>query len=240
MPDNQSVLSEIVIEEISGVDIPAMEGAKICMMKRYKQKGDDMDKNKEWALRQVEKEELAEKKEEEKLIEKNETVRKEELIEKSVEDPVMYITDAGVPMRKSAGDLLISLSKANDELHRRVNASEKIIAQEKLEKRASIIFKSIQGTPEQKAALLKAIETLDEKTKEWALRLIRSKNAAMEKVFEVTGFSGENELSSNIDEMQELTKNLLEKNPGMSEDQAYFNILDTSAGAELYDKNPVK
>ena len=79
-------------------------------------------------------------------------------------DPVVYTTMDGVELRKSAGELAITQAKALDTVRKENVTLRGEREQERLEKRADEVLKHLPGTTEERAALLKAAECIEDDT----------------------------------------------------------------------------
>ena len=221
------------INEISGVDDPAQEGARAVIMKRAEPVEEEKDiRNMTTSQVTVSKEKLVEtvsKEEAEKAS--NDAVAEalashfenvvtltgdalehykslsppdqEDFLSKSVadrevamrasmeSDPVMYTTSDGIELRKSAGDVAISLAKRNDELSKAVAELNAVRVTEQLVKRAESDLAHMPGGVEHRVSLLRAVDGIGDKdTRQSVLEILRANNDRMAKAFEQSGVTG--------------------------------------------------
>src|SRR5690606_20534009 len=131
--------------------------------------------------------------------------KKDEFLNKSAEDrktilakaaegdPVVYKAEDGTEYRKSAGEQMIALAKKADEAVKTANAEKAARENSELKKRAEETFKNLPGTVDEKAALLKAVESIpDEKAREAALKSIKAGDSALAAAFTRKGAGGGN------------------------------------------------
>lgn len=152
-------------------------------------------------------------------------------------DPIVYTTSDGQDLRKSIGNTLIRMAKANDDLLKRLNASEAVVAQKHLEDRVSIEIPHLPGTVSERAALLKAIDTLpDEKSRLGASNALRAQNSTMAKAFLTQGVvsTPEGHKSSPSVKLEAMAKALVTKDPQLSIESAYVQVMETRDGQRLY------
>ena len=157
---------------------------------------------------------------------------------KTDSDPVEYTTSDGVEIRKSAGVAVITALKSNDELRKENADLRKDREQEALEKRAASELKYLPGDVKTRAAMLKAIDGIeDESQRTAAHNALKAQNAAMAEAFKTRGHSGgQSEPGSPEEELDKLAKAHAEKK-NVSEAVAYTEVLKTEQGRELYAKS---
>lgn len=129
-------------------------------------------------------------------------------------DPVVYTTTDGVDLRKSAGEPAIAMAKKNDDLEKRLKASEDKTATAELNKRAETELSNVSGDLETRSALLKAVDGIEnEDIRKGAQDILKSVNDLAAGIFskrghggtpvEVTGQDGaEDELTAKAKEIQ--------------------------------------
>ena len=151
-------------------------------------------------------------------------------------DPVVYTTDDGVELRKSAGEAFIALAKSNDALRNEAEALRVEREQEQLEKRAATELPHLPGDIKTRAAMLKAIDGIeDDSQREAARNALKAQNEALAKAFETQGHGGDPAPGSPDDQLDKLAKAHAEKN-GVSYQTAYADVLTSEEGRALYDK----
>ncbi len=155
------------------------------------------------------------------------------------DDPVEYTTLDGIELRKSAGAAFISMAKSNDDLRKRLDKSEGARVQDGLEKRAEEELAHLPGSTAERAALLKAVDGIeDEGQRTAALAALKAQNAAMGQTFETVGHIAATPVSGSPDaELEILAKAHQEANPGTTIEAAHSAVLQTTKGAELYAKS---
>ncbi len=152
-------------------------------------------------------------------------------------DPVIYTTLQGIEMRRSEGDAFIGMAKSNDELRKRLDASEAIVQQKELEQRAVTELPYLAGTIPERAALLKAVENVsDENIRSGILASLRSNNNTMSKAFTSHGVTSTivEQDGSPAGKLESMAKALVAKDPNLSPESAYSNVLKTQEGQLLY------
>ena len=157
---------------------------------------------------------------------------------KTDSDPVEYTTTDGVEIRKSAGVALITALKSNDDMRKENTELRKQREQETLEKRAESDLKYLPGDVKVRAALLKAVDSIeDEAQRTAAHNALKAQNKAMAEAFKTSGHTGgQTEPGSPEEELDQLAKAHAEKK-NVSEAVAYTEVLKTEKGQELYAKS---
>ena len=149
-------------------------------------------------------------------------------------DPVVYTTDAGVELRKSAGEALLAMAKANDAIAKENAGLRAERQQEALEKRAEAELPHLPGDVKTRAAMLKAIDGIEDAAqREAALGALKAQNEAMARAFETLGHGGQPEPGSPGDSLAKLAKAYAEKQ-GVTPEAAYAEVLKSAEGKTLY------
>ena len=149
-------------------------------------------------------------------------------------DPVVYTTYDGVEIRKSEGTALIAMAKANDALREEAEALRQEREQQVLEKRAEIDLAHISGDVATRAAMLKAIDAIeDEARRDAAHKALRAQNDAMAKAFQSFGHNGSPDPTSPEVRLDEMAKAHADKE-SISQPEAYAAVLRTEQGRALY------
>lgn len=268
--DRNVILCGLQIDEISAVDEPAQEGAKITMLKRKNtenDKGTDMETKDTGnidskvnikksmaklsaelgrlknvvALNPKERiffEDLVEDEQASFLGAKSDVrmAKMDAVSHKAkVNDPIVYTTLDGLKLYKSAGDVLIQMAKVNDDLKTRLDDAEAVLDREKLEKRANIELAHMPGTVRERAALLKAVDSMADPLKEGAMKILVAQNKNMQRAYKTFGVSiSPSDDDSSVDKMDKMAKALMDKNPGMTIEKAGAQVLLTPEGSDLY------
>ncbi len=103
-------------------------------------------------------------------------------------DPVAYTCDDGTAIRKSAGDLVLKLAKDADESRRELAKERSVNKQRDFEKRADESIGNYPGSLKVRAALVKAIDGIeDEDTREAAGLAVIAGNSALKGAFTIAG-----------------------------------------------------
>lgn len=151
-------------------------------------------------------------------------------------DPVVYETSRGLKIRKSAGDVVLSLAKDADEQRKRADAAEDKATASDFSKRAESELSHLPGTVDERASILKAVDGIkDETHRNSALAALKAGDAAMAGAFKSKGSSeGATDENSPESKLDALVKSHVEKNSGVTEAAAYVKVLESDAGKELY------
>ena len=152
-------------------------------------------------------------------------------------DPVVYTTGDGIELRKSAGEALIAMAKKNDAIAKENATLRADREQAALEKRAEAELSHLPGDVKTRAAMLRAIDAInDDAQREAAHSALKANNAAMSTAFETHGHNGQAELGDAEDGLEKLAKAYAEKH-SVSHEAAYAEMLKTAEGQELYAKS---
>ena len=158
------------------------------------------------------------------------------------DNPVIYTTTAGVELRKSVGADFIALAQNNDILMKRLDKSDEVVAKNDLEKRATELLPNLPGTIEERAAVLKAVDGIEDKDhRAAAMANLASQNTALGKSLTTFGYQGGNgailpEAGGEAGDLDKLAKKYQADNAGVTYEKAYSKVLETPAGAAAYAK----
>ena len=151
-------------------------------------------------------------------------------------DPVVYTTMDGVELRKSAGAALLAMAKSNDAIRKENKELRDQSAQDALEKRAEVELEFMPGDLPTRAAMLKAIDGIEDKSqREAAHNSLKAQNQSMSEAFTTHGHGGQPEDGSADDDLDKLSK-AYSKEHNVTEAVAYSKVLETPKGKELYSK----
>ena len=235
------ILSDIEITEISAVDDPAQEFAKVCMIKRVenekdKKMPDDLIEGKKVKCDECGKDVDCGFPEKKKYGDGDmkKSMMTEQHPKEYIDDPIVYTTNCGQELKKSMGDAMIVMAKKLDETRKKLDESEEIRCQEKLEERADTEFGNLLGTTAQRSELLKVIDSLPDETKKWAMKELKVKNDSLSKAFESIGTSQGSEVGTSEDQIERLTQSLMNKDAKITYEQAYCKVLQSESGRALY------
>lgn len=243
MPDIAN-LTDMEIDEISLVDKGANPSAHVTFFKRN-QKGEDMTLE-ELAkrLESVEAENAILKAKagmtdaEKAYMDKMEDEEQRKRFMSASADERKKIM-SGKDMKKSQeGEglekRLTDLEEVNKSLLEVVNKVRDENELLKLEKRAEAELPGIAGTPEQKAKLLKALESIeDEGVREMALGNLAKKSKANMEMTKSSGESQTSEGASPADELDAMAKAVKAEDTSLTYAQAYTKALDSAKGQEI-------
>lgn len=152
-------------------------------------------------------------------------------------DPVVYTTDAGIEIHKSAGPTLLALAKQNDILAKGLATSMAERSDEIIKMQAKTDFQHIPGGEKVVVPLLKAISAMENKEdRDAALQAMKAQNVSLGKGFDTYGHSNEIVTGSPDDQLETLAKAHNVANPEMTHEQAYDAVLDTPEGGSLYNQ----
>ena len=151
-------------------------------------------------------------------------------------DPVVYTTMDGVELRKSGGEVVLALAKSNDTIRKENKELRDKTAQDDLEKRAEKELQYMPGDLATRAAMLKAIDGIEDKAqREAAHNSLKAQNTAMSSAFETQGHGGHSDPGSPQSELDTLSKSYAKEHK-VSEAVAFTKVLETEQGKELYGK----
>lgn len=154
-------------------------------------------------------------------------------------DPIVYTTDAGLELRKSAGVALIEMWKAHD-LQAKENAElKKKLEDQDLRKRAEADLEFMPGTIETRMALLKSADEIkDETQRKSAHESLKAQNTAMAEAFKTHGSGNTSPIDGSADDkLNKLAKQYQKDHKDVTFEQAFAKVLDTKEGGELYGKS---
>ncbi len=152
-------------------------------------------------------------------------------------DPVVYTTEDGLELRKSMGEAFVNMAKSNDSIRKENKVLREGREQDALEKRAETELSHLPGDLKTRAAMLKAIDGIeDEEQRKAALDSLRAQDAKLSAAFETAGHGGTPEPGSADDELNKLAQEHKDKNPELTIEQAHAEVLKTERGGELYTK----
>lgn len=151
------------------------------------------------------------------------------------DDPVVYTTLDGQEIRKSAGQLVLSLAKRADESERQLAGEKAARERDVFKARAKDELSNLPGSEDAQVALLKAVEGIkDETLRKGALEILKAANTGVKQGFEKAGTSdggkGEGDAEAKLEKMAQdhFTKN------GGTFAKSYKAVLETPEGRELY------
>jgi hypothetical protein len=162
--------------------------------------------------------------------------QRQSVVEKAKgDDPVVYTTLDGQEIRKSAGQLVLSLAKRADESERNLAAEKATREREVFKVRAKDELGNLPGDEDVQVALLKAIDGIrDEKLRKGALEILKAANSGVKQGFEKAGTQdgGEGAGEANA-QLEKMAQDHFTKNGG-SFAKSYKAVLETPAGRKLY------
>ncbi len=218
-------LTELELDEVSLVDSPANKGATVALFKRETPMNEDETKMEE-QVETVAKADFdalaAEKAELEAKIEtlKAELVAKEE-VEKAAKEE--FIDFEGERVNKAAIPAPV-LKKLED--------MQKAAEKEELRKRAREVLPNFKGTEDQRGALLKSIEGLDDEAA--LLEALKAADALFAAMFgEIGKKATADDLKNPEERLNDLAKEFA-KSKGITPEKAYIEVLKTEEGKKLY------
>ena len=151
-------------------------------------------------------------------------------------DPVVYTTMDGVELRKSAGEALLAMAKSNDTIRKENQELRDKTDQDALEKRAEKELKYMPGDLATRAAMLKAIDGIEDSAqREAAHNALKAQNESMSDAFKTHGRGGQADPGSPQSELDTLSKSYAVEHK-VSEAVAFTKVLETEKGKELYSK----
>lgn len=134
---------------------------------------------------------------------------------------------------------LEAVVKQNLEMAQILKAQQEVLELNAFAKRANAELPNLPGDETQKAQLLKAVSNLGDSDKEYALQVLKSANEALSSAFQEVGKANV-EKKAPEDRLKAMAKEINEKNPSLTFEQAYTKALTSEEGMKIYDKlNPV-
>lgn len=152
------------------------------------------------------------------------------------DDPVVYTTLAGEDIRKSAGSLMLSVSKRADEMEKSFRAEKAAREHDTFAKRAATELNNLPGAESAQVALLKAVSGIPSEADRTAVEeILKAANSGISKAFETAGTT-DGGSSEGADAEGRLTKMAQEYATanGASFSKSYRAVLETPEGRELY------
>lgn len=149
---------------------------------------------------------------------------------------VVYTAADGTEYRKSDDPKLVQLAKDRDADRKELAKERAERENERLEKRADAEFNHLGGERPVRAAIVKALEGIDDQHRDDAIRIVKAHNDKLAPLFKTAGVATQKSEStgqSASDELDELAKARAEKD-GITEAEAYQKVLETEDGQRLY------
>lgn len=162
-----------------------------------------------------------------------------EIAEKRAGDEVVYRTADGIDIRKSAGEVVLSLAKSNDALRQEAQTLRAEREHEAFVKRADAELAHLPGDVQSRAALLKAVEGIpDEAQRTTALAAIKSQSGVGASAFTTIGAAGGSVVADDTPDakLQALAKRIA-ADEKIDYHQAYAKGLMSTEGRALYAKS---
>lgn len=157
-----------------------------------------------------------------------------EIAEAEAKDEIVYKSDSGEIFKASDDPRLVTMAKQADEDRKARLKAEKKAEKSDLAKRAESELAHTPGTVEQRSAMLKAVDGIeDAEEREAAMKALKAGDAALSKTFESKG----DRTSPNADDdadtvITKIAKGLREKDSSLTKEQAYVDALETEEGSK--------
>ena len=150
-------------------------------------------------------------------------------------NPVVYTDNKGREFRKSDDPRLVELAKDADQARKDQAEAAKLAKNERISKRASDL-KNLPGDAAEKVLLVEAIEKMDSEQQGKLMGLLGKLDTELAKAFTKIGTTNtpNTEASTVEAKIETLAKSVREKNPRLTEAQAYDAALKSPEGQELY------
>lgn len=167
-------------------------------------------------------------------VAKSRGARTDDVVKAAASDEVVYKADDGIEYRKSDDPRLVAAAKRNDELAKSVAAEKAMREMVELEKRADGEISHLTGTVKVRAAMLKAIDGIeDEDTRKAALESLKGASDSVARMFETTGSNPRSNGDDPINKLNALAQKRADET-GEAYGVAYNKVLDTQEGRDLY------
>lgn len=177
------------------------------------------------------------------FLAKSDAERNEDINKAKGDDPVVYTTLEGLDIRKSAGEVVLTLAKQADQTQRQLVAERRERQEEQLAKRAGEVLSNFTGEDIHKRALLRAVDGIsDQATREAVLKSLEAANTAASNIYTRKGANPSEaptrltKASTPADaeaQLETLAKNHA-RDHKVSFSEAYDAVLSTPEGSELY------
>ncbi len=170
------------------------------------------------------------------FLEKSPEDRQSDVEKARAEDPIVYTATDGREFRKSVDENFVAEVKRNDDLQKRLAASEAASENSRLEKRAKEELPNLPGDEDVKIATVKALEGIpDEKVRAGAFELIKAGNTAMTKAFDNIGDPSQVVEGSAEQKLDKLATDYA-KQHDIPYGDAYIKVLRSEEGDALYEE----
>ena len=174
------------------------------------------------------------------FITKSVAVQEAEVQNAQLANAVIHKDRNGIEYRKDDDPRLVQMAKDADEQAKSIKKMQEDNSDLRLQKMVDE-YKFLPGTDEARTALVKAVDGIsDAELKKSAFEILKSKNANNGRMFQTTGTTGNGSAElekGNVEtEFDDLIKKNMEANPGIIEEQAWDNVLQTTEGAAAYEK----
>jgi len=220
-------LTDLVLDEVSLVDNPANQLATVALFKRDNPMDEEIQKkDQEIETLKSENDDL-----------KGQVTTKDTEIE-TLKAQVEELTKAAVVEKKEElidfGGEMIAKSAIPAPVLKRLEEVEKAAKVEELRKRARTDLPNFKGTEDERGALLKAVDALDEK--DAVMEALRAADALFASLFgEIGKKASEEDLLEPEAKLDLLAKNYQAANPGKTFEQSYTEVVSkTAEGKALY------
>lgn len=155
------------------------------------------------------------------------------------DNPVVYKAENGDQYRKNDDPRLVQMAKDRDADRKELSEQRAVNKRQDLEKRAAELLPNLPGTIQVRASMLEKVESIsDETERQAAIDALKASNDALDPAFKSIGTGGsptivEGSAESQLEKMAEDYA----KEHKVSHAVAYSKVLETSKGAELYQKH---
>lgn len=166
------------------------------------------------------------------FLDLDDSERRDRLAKAQEEDKVVYTSEDGDVFRKSDDPRLVKQAKQLDEERKRRKQMEEKAEKTALEKRASEL--PFAGDLESRTLLLKAISVLPEQEREKAEQVLKANAERLESAMKTLGTSAAG--NPEADPIEDIAKRIREKDPTLTESQAYAKALETPEGQAAFAK----
>ena len=171
-----------------------------------------------------------------KFLDSSAEDRAAEIAKANEEDPIVGEVN-GVQVRKSQDPtgLLAEMVKESKKDKKKLKEMEEKALEKDLEKRAEEL-NHLPGDLTARKSLLKSIDALPADQRDSALAVLTERNELLAKAFETTGVRGEGDTLDGDAKLDEMAKELQKKDPSLTYEKAYAQVMDTEEGKAVYNK----
>lgn len=169
------------------------------------------------------------------FLTKSASGRADEIKKSADADPVVYTTTAGLELRKSVGDVVITMAKQNDDLAAKLAKSEETAKGTEMKKFVDDHMANLPGEGAGKTALAKAIDAIDNgDDRTAAMDALEAMNKQADLVFKSMGTAAGSQVAGSPEAELDTLAKTYAKDKSVGYHKAYAEVMKTKTGQALY------